>query len=317
MSCKDIRVCGDIVDRCTKSVDIADRHGVWEPFFFIIMCKSSQVCIEGCNLCLTFCHCLFGIIADDYKSQPWRRGDNFLGAAAHNVNLPVGDTHCFTERSRYGIDNGHDAIFLEKRTDCRNIIQHATRGVPVDNGCIFVIVMFFEEVFKFLHIESFTVISGIEFRDTTVHGNEIRESFAVYTVIQYKDMVTRFGHRSAGGLQSEDSFSAKNKSFVVGMEKTADLFTGFFVKFYEACIKIRIGAFSAAGETHVFSNLCRSRCHNFIHKINPFLNNSYFFNPVLFAATFSGAITTRVITAATPICTRFPGIEAIGASGFP
>ena len=117
---------------------------------------------------------------------------------------------------------------------------------PVDNGCIFVIVMFFEEVFKFLHIESFTVISGIEFRDTTVHGNEIRESFAVYTVIQYKDMVTRFGHRSAGGLQSEDSFSAKNKSFVVGMEKTADLFTGFFVKFYEACIKIRIGAFSAA-----------------------------------------------------------------------
>ena len=281
------------------------------------MCKSSQVCIEGCNRCLTFCHSFFGIITDDYKSQSWRCGDNFLGATAHNVNLPVGDTHWFTERSRYGIDNRHDAVFLEKWTDCGNIIQHTAWSVAMDNGCVFVIVMFFEKFLEFLYIESFTVISGIEFRDTTVHGNEIRESFAIDTVIQYEDTVTRFCHRSAGSLQTEDSFSAKNKSFVVSMEKTADLFTGFFVKFYEACIEIRIGAFSAAGETHVFSNLCRSRCHNFIHKINPFLNNSYFFNPVLFAATFSGAITTRVITAATPICTRFPGIEATGASGFP
>ena len=177
--------------------------------------------------------------------------------------------------------------------------------------------MFFEESFKFLHIESFAVISGIEFRTSAVHGNEISKSPAIDTVIQYEDTVARFRRGSTGSLQTEDSFSAKNKSFIVGVEKAADLFAGFLIKFYEVFVKIRVGTFSAAGETHVFGNLCRARCHNFIHKINPFLNSSYFFNPVLLAATFSGAITTRVITAATPICTRFPGIEATGASGFP
>ena len=43
----------------------------------------------------------------------------------------------------------------------------------------------------------------------------------------------------------------------------------------------------------------------------------YFFNPVFLAARFNGVITTRTITAATPICTRFPGMEDTGARGFP
>ena len=236
MSYKDIRISGNVVDRSAKSIDVADRHGIWKPFFFIIMCKSSQVCVEGCNRCLTLCHGFLCIVTDDYKSQSWRCRDNFLGAAAHNVNLPVRDTHWFTERGRYGIDNCHDAVFLEEWTDCGNIIQHTAWSITMDNGCVFVIVMFFEKFLEFLYIESFTVVSGIEFRDTTVHGNEICESFAVDTVIQYKDTVTRFGHRSAGGLQSENSLSTEDQGFVLGVEKTADLFAGFFIKFYEAFV---------------------------------------------------------------------------------
>ena len=130
--------------------------------------------------------------------------------------------------------------------------------------------MFFEESFEFLHIESFTVISGIEFRTSSVHGNKISKSPAVYTVIQYEDTVARFRHGSTGGFKSEDSLSAEDKSFVVGVEKAADLFAGFFVKFYEALIEIRVCTFSAAGEAHVFGNLRRTRCHNFIHKIKSF-----------------------------------------------
>ena len=48
------------------------------------------------------------------------------------------------------------------------------------------------------------------------------------------------------------------------------LLQGFFVKFYKALIEIRVCTFSAAGETHVFGNLRRTRCHNFIHKIKSF-----------------------------------------------
>ena len=242
------------------------------------MCKSGQVCIERRNRCLALCHGFLCIVTDNYKSKSWRCGDDLLGTAAHNVNLPVGDAHRLTEGGRYRIDNCHDAVFLEKRTDRGNIIQHSAWSVAVDNRCIFVIVMFFEESFEFLHIESFTVISGIEFRTSSVHGNKISKSPAVYTVIQYEDTVARFRHGSTGGFQSEDSLSAEDKSFIVGVEKAADLFTGFFVKFYKVLIEIRVCTFSAAGEAHVFGNLRRTRCHNFIHKIKSFFFLLFFLN---------------------------------------
>ena len=270
MSCQDVRVGCNVVDRGTESVDITDRHGVREPFFFIIMCKSCQICVERCNWCLTVCHGFFCIITDYYEGESRRCGNDFLGTAAHNVDLPVGDTHRFAERSRYGIDNCHDAVFLKKRTDCGNIVQHTAWCISMDNGCVFVIMIFFKEVFEFLYVKCFTVISGVELRTSAVHGNKICKSFAIDAVVQNEDTVTWFGHGRTGGFQSEDSLSAEDECFVVGVEKPADLFAGFLIKFYEVFVKIRVGTFSAAGETHVFGNLCRARCHNFIHKIKSF-----------------------------------------------
>ena len=83
-------------------------------------------------------------------------------------------------------------------------------------------------------------------------------------------------------------------------------------------LQIRVGAFQAPRQTDIFSDLCRPWCHDLVH--NPYLllyYFCYFFNPVFLAARFNGVITTRTITAATPICTRFPGMEDTGARGFP
>ena len=316
MTIQNIRVGGNIVNCCTQSVDVTDRHGVREPFFFIIMCKSSQVCIERSNWCLTFCHGFFCIITDDYEGKSRRGRNDLLGTAAHNVNLPVRNPHWLSKRSRNRIYHCHNAIFFEQWADSGNIIEHTAWCISMDNRCIFVIMMILKEVFQFLHIESLAVISGIEFRFSAVHGNKISESSAVNTIVQNEDTVTRFSHGSTGSFQSENPLSAKDEGFVFCVKKTADLFTGFLIKFYKICIKIRIGAFFAAGQAHIFGNLCRPRGHNFIHEIRSFLN-FYFFKPDFLAATFSGAITMSVITAATPICTRLPGIEATGESGFP
>ena len=99
------------------------------------------------------------------------------------------------------------------------------------------------------------------------------------------------------------------------MEKSADLLAGFFIKFdmllarrtfSATCVGpgVMILYISSPLDLYIISANCGS-CY------------SYFFNPVFLAARFNGVITTRTMTAATPIWTRFPGMEDTGASGFP
>ena len=69
---EDGRVCCDVVNGSAESVDIADRHCIWKPFLFVIMCKSCKIGIERSNWCLTVCHG-FLCIAADYNKGKSRR----------------------------------------------------------------------------------------------------------------------------------------------------------------------------------------------------------------------------------------------------
>ena len=110
------------------------------------------------------------------------------------------------------------------------------------------------------------------------------------------------------------------------MEKRADLLAGFFIKFDKIFVQIRICAFHASCQTDIFATCVgpgvmilyiSSPLDLYIISANYGSCYSYFFNPVFLAARFNGVITTRTMTAATPIWTRFPGMEDTGASGFP
>ena len=69
---EDGRVCCDVVNGSAESVDIADRHGIWKPFFFIIMCEGCEICVERSNRGLSFSHCLLCIAADYNKGKSRR-----------------------------------------------------------------------------------------------------------------------------------------------------------------------------------------------------------------------------------------------------
>ena len=69
---KDSRIIGNVVNSSPQTIDIADRHGIWKPFFFIIMCEGCEICVERSNGCLSFSHCLLCITADYNKGKSRR-----------------------------------------------------------------------------------------------------------------------------------------------------------------------------------------------------------------------------------------------------
>ena len=78
MACKDPGIIGNVVNSSPQAIDIADRHGIWKPFFFIIMCKGCEICVERSNGCLSFSHCLLCIAADYNKGKSRRCGYHLL-----------------------------------------------------------------------------------------------------------------------------------------------------------------------------------------------------------------------------------------------
>ena len=84
MSCQDVRVGCNVVNRGTESVDITDRHGVREPFFFIIMCKSRQICVERCNWRFTVEHSWY---PETSKNVHYFNG--WKANKAHKVNSKI------------------------------------------------------------------------------------------------------------------------------------------------------------------------------------------------------------------------------------
>ena len=74
---EDGRICRDVVNGSAESVDITDRHCIWKPFFFVIMCESCKVGIERSNWCLTVCHGFLCIIAYYNEGQSWSADTTF------------------------------------------------------------------------------------------------------------------------------------------------------------------------------------------------------------------------------------------------
>ena len=105
------------------------------------------------------------------------------------------------------------------------------------------------------------------------------------------------------------------------MKELADLLTGLLVKIIEIGIQIRIGAGKRPRLPYIFPHLRRAGCHDIVH--NLFLSLACRIKSLPGASFYfktgrrilrSGSMQIITITAAVPIWTRFPGIEATGVN---
>ena len=130
---------------------------------------------------------------------------------------------------------------------------------------VFEIMVVLKILFKFIQVNRFCVRCGIIRYLTTIHGNKISKSFSINAVIHYKDFITLLSERSTGCFQTQNTLAIQNKRFIPGKQQFADQFAGFFIIIIKCRIQIRIGTFQTSCHTDIFPDLCRSRCHNFIH----------------------------------------------------
>ena len=141
------------------------------------------------------------------------------------------------------------------------------------DGSIFEIMIFFQIIFQIIHVKWSGVVSGVENRSTTIHGDEILKTFTEDTVIQNQNPVTWLCERGTGCFQTKNTFSAKDQGFVFCVQQAAVEDTGIVIIFNKVTVQIRVLKLSASCLQNIFTDLRRTGSHHFVHK--PILSASF------------------------------------------
>ena len=129
-----------------------------------------------------------------------------------------------------------------------------------------------QKICQCVHIDRFQIIHRIQHRISAVHFYKVGKALAEDAIVDDQHPIVRLGETGAGRFQAKDALTAQNQRLVLCAKQGADELAGLLIERIKVRIQIRIGTGQASGCQHIFPDLCRPGCHNFVHGKLSFLN---------------------------------------------
>ena len=272
MPLQDGAVCLNILKSGPQSPNITDGHGIRKPLLFKIPVKGHQIRVKGSYRRFPLLHSCPCSRADSHKGQSRRGGNHLLRAAAEQINLKIIYTNLFAKHGGDRIYDSQNAIGFQQRTNPSNIIEHAAGGITVNHCSILKSMILLQKICQCIHIDRFQIIHRIQHRISAVHFYKVGKALAEDAIVDDQHPIARLGETGAGRFQAKDALTAQNQRLVLCAKQGADELAGLLIERIKVRIQIRIGTGQASGCQHIFPDLCRSGCHNFVHGKLSFLN---------------------------------------------